>query len=51
VFGLNDRGSLAGVYENIAATPGPQSTAMAPLRLMRQGDLAAVVGDTPQDSD
>jgi probable HAF family extracellular repeat protein len=48
-FGLNDRGQLVGVYENTAATPSPQATGMAPLRLMRQGDLAAVVSDTPED--
>ena len=49
VFGLNDRGQLVGVYENTAATPSPHATGMQPLRLMRQGDLAAVVSDTPED--
>jgi hypothetical protein len=49
VYGLNDRGQIVGVYENTAATPSPQATGMAPLRLMRQGDLTAVVSDTPED--
>jgi hypothetical protein len=49
VFGLNDHRALVGVYENTAATPSPQATGMGPLRLMRQGDLAAVVSDRPED--
>ena len=49
VFGLNDHRALVGVYENTAATPSPQPTGMQPLRLMRQGDLAAVVSDSPED--
>jgi hypothetical protein len=48
-YGLNDAGAIVGQYENPATTPSPQATGMAPLRLMRQGDLAAVVSDGPED--
>jgi hypothetical protein len=48
-YGLNDAGAIVGQYENTAATPSPQATGMAPLRLMRQGDLAAVVSDRAED--
>jgi len=49
VGGINDRGTIVGRYENPAATPTRQPTGMEPPRLMRQGDLAAVVSDTPED--
>jgi hypothetical protein len=49
VSGLNDRGQLVGAYENTNATPSPQAPGMQPLGLMRQGDLAAVVSDSPED--
>jgi hypothetical protein len=49
VGGINDHGTIVGRYENPAATPDPQPTGMRPLRRMRQGDLAAVVSDTPED--
>jgi hypothetical protein len=47
--GINDLGAIVGSYENTAATPSPQPAGMQPLHLMRQGDLAAVVSDTPED--
>jgi hypothetical protein len=49
VFGLNDRGQLVGVYENTAATSSPQATSLAPMSVVRSGDLVAVVGDLPED--
>ena len=45
-YGLNDTGAIVGQYENTAAQPSPQRAGMQPPRLMRQGDLAAVVSDT-----
>jgi probable HAF family extracellular repeat protein len=48
-YDLNDRGQIVGLYENPNATPSPQRASMQPLRLMRQGDLAAMVSDTPED--
>ncbi|HET6751146.1 MAG TPA: hypothetical protein VFL71_17995 [Actinomycetes bacterium] len=46
---INNRGQIVGAYENTNATPSPQAPGMQPLGLMRQGDLAAVVSDSPED--
>jgi hypothetical protein len=38
-----------GTYGNTAATSSPQATGMAPMRVIRSGDLVAVVSDPPED--